>query len=167
MVKTSYGLFSTVSPTIPRKRDWADISAHGERINPCVVHSKPSGGARVEAHCLPFAVLLLTSCIFAKKKNTLSNVIVNAKYVMVTSQFGENPSDSRLTTEDRNAVGAVQEAIQKWGRYTLVFDRNAADIVILVRTGGYLRVERESLSVNPHLMRCLGTFPLVTSGSRM
>jgi len=85
-----------------------------------------------------FAVLLLTSCIFAKKKNTLSNVIVNAKYVMVTSQFGENPSDSRLTTEDRNAVGAVQEAIQKWGRYTLVFDRNAADIVILVRTGRVL-----------------------------
>ena len=57
---------------------------------------------------------------------------------MVTSQFGENASDPRITIEDRHAVGDVQDAIQKWGRYTLVYERNVADLAILVRTAQVL-----------------------------
>jgi hypothetical protein len=83
-------------------------------------------------------VLLLACPCLAKKKETLPKLIVNAKYVMVTSQFGENPSDPRVSIEDRHAIGGVQDAIQQWGRYTLVYERNAADIVLVVRTARVL-----------------------------
>jgi hypothetical protein len=36
---------------------------------------------------------------------------------------------------DRQAANDVQDAIRDWGRYTLVYDRKAADLIILVRKG--------------------------------
>ena len=82
-----------------------------------------------------FVVLFVASSCLAKEKETLFKVIANAKYVMVTSEFGSNGSDPRITMEDRQAIGDVQDAIQTWGRYTLVYNRNAADLVIVVRRG--------------------------------
>jgi hypothetical protein len=58
-------------------------------------------------------------------------ILANARYVYVAAYDGDqfNPN---LLSEDRNAIGAVQEAIQNWGKLTLVYRPSEADIVILV-----------------------------------
>ncbi len=42
-------------------------------------------------------------------------------------QFNPN-----LLSEDREAIGSVQNAIQTWGKLTLVYEPSDADIIILV-----------------------------------
>jgi len=78
---------------------------------------------------------LFASYIFAKDKPAFPKQIVNAKYVLVTTYFGDNLADSRLPPVDRQAVIDVQDAIRDWGRYTLVYERKAADLIVLVRKG--------------------------------
>jgi len=57
--------------------------------------------------------------------------LANARYVYVASYDGDqfNPN---LLPEDREAIGAVQSAIQNWGKLTLVYRASEADIIILV-----------------------------------
>ncbi len=55
--------------------------------------------------------------------------------MLVTTYFGDNLADSRVPPVDRQAVIDVQNAIRDWGRYTLVYERKAADLIILVRKG--------------------------------
>jgi hypothetical protein len=58
-------------------------------------------------------------------------ILANARYVYVASYDGDqfNPN---LLPEDRNAIGAVQNAIQKWGKLTIVYRPSEADVIILV-----------------------------------
>ena len=42
-------------------------------------------------------------------------------------QFNPN-----LLPEDRQAIGTVQDAIQKWGKFILVYEPRQADIVLMV-----------------------------------
>src|SRR5271156_2533259 len=57
--------------------------------------------------------------------------LVNASYVYVTSYDGDqfNPN---LLPEDRQAIATVQDAMQKWGKFTLVYEPWQADIVLMV-----------------------------------
>ena len=57
--------------------------------------------------------------------------LANARYVYVASYDGDqfNPN---LLPEDRNAIGAVQNAIQKWGKLTIVYRPSEADVIIRV-----------------------------------
>jgi len=57
--------------------------------------------------------------------------LVNARYVYVTSYDGEqfNPD---LLPEDRQAIGTVQDAIQTWGKFIVVYEPRQADIVLMV-----------------------------------
>src|SRR5216683_4320035 len=57
--------------------------------------------------------------------------LANARYVYVASYDGDQ-FDQNLLPEDREAIGAVQDAIQKWGKLTLVYQPSQADIIILV-----------------------------------
>jgi len=57
--------------------------------------------------------------------------LVNARYVYVTSYDGDQ-FDSNLLPEDRQAISSVQDAIQKWGKFTLVYQPQQADIVLMV-----------------------------------
>jgi hypothetical protein len=57
--------------------------------------------------------------------------LVNARYVYVTSYDGDQ-FDINLYPEDRDAIGAVQDALQKWGKFTIVYKANQADIVLMV-----------------------------------
>lgn len=57
--------------------------------------------------------------------------LVNARYVYVTSYDGDQ-FDINLLPEDREAISAVQDAIQKWGKFTLVYEPWQADIVLTV-----------------------------------
>jgi hypothetical protein len=58
-------------------------------------------------------------------------ILANARYVYVASYDGDqfNPN---LLPEDRNAINAVQNAIQDWGKLTVVYQPSQADIIILV-----------------------------------
>jgi hypothetical protein len=57
--------------------------------------------------------------------------LANARYVYVASYDGDQ-FDTNLILEDRNAISAVQNAIQTWGKLTLVYQPSDADIIILV-----------------------------------
>jgi hypothetical protein len=58
-------------------------------------------------------------------------VLANARYVYVAAYDGDQ-FDPNLLPEDREAIGAVQGAIQNWGKLTLVYRPSEADITILV-----------------------------------
>ena len=57
--------------------------------------------------------------------------LANARYVYVASYDGDqfNPN---LYPEDRRAIGAVQNALQTWGKLTIVYRPSEADIIVLV-----------------------------------
>ena len=57
--------------------------------------------------------------------------LANAQYVYVASYDGDQ-FDTNLLPDDRSAIGAVQDAIQTWGKLTLVYQPSQADIIILV-----------------------------------
>lgn len=90
-----------------------------------------------------FALLLLTATlVFAAPKASKGSVaqqevqpfpgtLVNARYVYVTSYDGDqfNPN---LFPDDRQAIDTVQDAMQKWGKFTLVYKPHEADVVLMV-----------------------------------
>ena len=57
--------------------------------------------------------------------------LVNAHYVYVTSYDGDQ-FDVNLLPEDRRAIGTVQDAIQKSGKFTVVYQPQQADMVLMV-----------------------------------
>jgi hypothetical protein len=82
-------------------------------------------------------ILVASISVLAAPKPTMATVpallgtLANARYVYVASYDGDQ-FDSNLLPEDRAAIRAVQDAIQKWGKLTLVYQPSEADIVILV-----------------------------------
>lgn len=78
-------------------------------------------------------LVLVSSAIAAKKAPELPRVLANARFVYVTAYDGDqfNPN---LLPEDRAAIGRVQDAIQKWGKLTLVYRPEDADIVLAVES---------------------------------
>jgi hypothetical protein len=85
----------------------------------------------------PFVIAMTAISALAAPKPSTANVpafpgtLANAQYVYVASYDGDqfNPN---LLSEDREAIGAVQDAIQSWGKLTLVYQPSQADIIILV-----------------------------------
>lgn len=58
-------------------------------------------------------------------------ILANARYVYVASYDGDQ-FDPNLLPGDRDAIGAVQNAIQEWGKLIIVYRPSEADIIILV-----------------------------------
>ena len=91
--------------------------------------------------CVILAAVLLLTATFAlaapKSKSSAQTVppfpgtLVNARYVYVTSYDGDQ-FNLDLMQEDRQAIAAVQDAIQKWGKFTVVYRPADADIVLMV-----------------------------------
>ena len=85
------------------------------------------------------AILIIVAAISAlaaprpstTKAPAFPGTLANASYVYVSSYDGDQ-FDPNLLPEDRNAIGAVQDAIQAWGKLTLVYQPSDADIIILV-----------------------------------
>ena len=72
--------------------------------------------------------------LHAQSKSRLPQLVVKARYLMVTTPQGTEPSPT-VPPEDLRAVADVQAALQKWGRYTLVYKAEQADLIIAVRRG--------------------------------
>jgi hypothetical protein len=81
-------------------------------------------------------IMMTVSALAAPKPSSATlpafpGTLANARYVYVASYDGDQ-FDTNLLPEDRNAIGAVQDAIQSWGKLTLVYQPSQADIIILV-----------------------------------
>src|ERR1700680_2675285 len=81
-------------------------------------------------------ILLAISALAAPNPSSATvpafpGTLANARYVYVASYDGDQ-FDTNLIPEDRNAISAVQNAIQTWGKLTLVYQPSDADIIILV-----------------------------------
>ena len=96
-------------------------------------------------------VLLLAAVSQAKEKAAMPALITNATYVFVTTYDGDllNPD---LIPQDRQAANDVLKAIEKWGRYKLVYKLQQADLILVVRTGRTLEIKgglQKSTTVGP------------------
>jgi hypothetical protein len=89
---------------------------------------------------LALVLLTATLAIAAPKSPKVSSspnipafpgTLVNARFVYVTSYDGDqfNPN---LFPDDRQAIGTVQDAVQKWGKFILVYEPQQADIILMV-----------------------------------
>jgi hypothetical protein len=129
--------------------------------------------------------ILAASLVWAAPKSSKADpqtvpqfpgTLVNARYVYVTSYDGDE-FDPNLFPEDRQAIVTVQDAMQKWGKFTLVYQANQADIVLMVTS----RPSEDILAVydahgwprNEYLWRMMGRSglqkgeaPLVTNLER-
>src|SRR5215472_4469212 len=65
----------------------------------------------------------------------LPKLVVQAKYVLVTTYQGYNLASPNVMPDDREAVVAVQNAIKRWGKYELAYKPEDADLILLVRKG--------------------------------
>ena len=65
------------------------------------------------------------------KVATFPGILANARYVYVTSYDGDQ-FDPNVLPEDRIAINSVQDAIQNWGKLTIVYKPSDADIIIRV-----------------------------------
>jgi hypothetical protein len=61
--------------------------------------------------------------------------LMNARYVYVTSYDG-NEFSRNILPEDREAISNVQQAIQNWGHYILVYEPRQADMILAVQKRG-------------------------------
>jgi hypothetical protein len=57
--------------------------------------------------------------------------LINARYVYVTSYDGDQ-FNINLLPEDRQAIATVQDAMEKWGKFIVVYKPHEADIVLMV-----------------------------------
>ena len=65
------------------------------------------------------------------KVQAFPGTLANARYIYVGSYDGDQ-FDPNLLSEDRNAIGSVQNAIQNWGKLMIVYRPSEADIIVLV-----------------------------------
>lgn len=93
----------------------------------------------LKRNLLPFVLLLAAPTLGAKEKAAMPAVITNATYVMVTTYDGDALSPE-VSSDDRKAVYDVQQALEKWGRYKLVYKPAEADLLLVVRTGRAVEV---------------------------
>jgi len=114
------------------------------------------------------AFLLVASLTWASPKPSKTppqsvpafpGTLVNARFVYVTSYDGDQ-FNINLLPEDRQAIATVQDAMQKWGKFTLVYEPNQADVVLMVMS----RPSEDVLSIydargwpgNQYLWRMMG-----------
>ncbi|MGB6473000.1 MAG: hypothetical protein WBF04_02870 [Candidatus Sulfotelmatobacter sp.] len=116
-------------------------------------------------------ILATTLAVAAPKPKTTDvpafpGTLVNARYVYVTSYDGDQ-FDPNLFPMDRDAIEAVQDSIQKWGKFVVVYEPRQADVVLMVMS----RPSEDVLAVydahgwprNEYLWRMMGRIGLQTS----
>lgn len=69
----------------------------------------------------------------APAEQPFPHTLRNARYVYVAAYDGDQ-FDPDLLPEDRDAIVAVENAIQKWGKLILVYRPDEADIILRVQS---------------------------------
>jgi hypothetical protein len=76
---------------------------------------------------------MLSTAAAAGNAPQLPRTVANARFVYVTAYDGDQ-FDSRVLPDDRAAIARVQDAIQKWGKLTVVYRSQDADIILAVES---------------------------------
>jgi len=63
----------------------------------------------------------------------MPRTLANARFVYVAAYDGDQ-FDPNLLPDDRAAIGRVEDAIQKWGKLTVVYRAQDADIILMVES---------------------------------
>ena len=83
---------------------------------------------------LVLTLLILAAVAIAKPTvQPFPKTLINARYVYVTSYDGDQFKPN-LWPEDRQAIAAVQNAIENWGRYVVVYKPADADMILVVQS---------------------------------
>ena len=82
---------------------------------------------------LLFAIAATAAPSAKQEVPQLPGTLINARYVYVASYDGDQ-FDTSLSPQDRKAIAAVQDALQKWGKFVLVYKPSDADIVLMVES---------------------------------
>ena len=69
----------------------------------------------------------------APKIQPFPKTLINARYVYVTAYDG-GQFNLNLLPEDRQAIAAVQNAIERWGHYIVVYRPEQADMILAVQS---------------------------------
>jgi hypothetical protein len=80
---------------------------------------------------VPLLLALLSTALFAQQNVALLSPLKNAQFVYVTS-FSGSQFRAGLLPSDRRAIGVVQNALQKWGHYTIVSSPRDANMIVAV-----------------------------------
>jgi hypothetical protein len=80
------------------------------------------------------SLLIVTDARAKNQKETLPAVFRNAVFVYVRAYNGDalNP---HVIPDDRDAIYRVEQGLKAWNRYSIVYERDRADLVFLVRKG--------------------------------
>ena len=85
------------------------------------------------------AIFVMLGCAAAysrvKPVQVMPRLVENARFVYVTSYDGPS-SSANVLPEDRQAVADVQDALKKWGKYTVVYEPGKADLILAVQRRG-------------------------------
>ncbi|MDP9263359.1 MAG: hypothetical protein M3O85_03445 [Acidobacteriota bacterium] len=87
------------------------------------------------------AIFVFLACATALPKSkprpeqVMPQLVANARFVYVTSYDGPSWS-AKVLPEDRQAVSDVQDALRKWGKYTVVYEPEQADLILAVERRG-------------------------------
>ena len=110
-------------------------------------------------------LLLLAASAFAAppvaqttKIQPFPKTLNNARYVYVTAYDG-GQFNVNLLPEDRQAISAVQDAIQRWGHYIVVYRPDQADMILAVQSRpseDVLAVYDARLKGSTYLWRAMG-----------
>jgi hypothetical protein len=63
----------------------------------------------------------------------MPRTLANARFVYVAAYDGDQ-FDPNLLPDDRAAIGRVEDAIEKWGKLTVVYRPQDADIILMVES---------------------------------
>ena len=91
---------------------------------------------RKNIFAMALLTVVLTALSIASDKGTVPQIprtLSNARFVYVAAYDGDQ-FDPNLLPEDRAAIGRVQDAIEKWGKLTVVYRPEEADIILMVQS---------------------------------
>jgi len=82
---------------------------------------------------LTLALTTLSAAAASGNPPQMPRTLANARFVYVAAYDGDQFDPARLP-DDRAAIGRVEDAIQKWGKLTVVYRRQDADIILMVES---------------------------------
>jgi hypothetical protein len=82
---------------------------------------------------LSLALTMLSAAAASGKPPQMPRTLANARFVYVAAYDGDQ-FDPNLLPDDRAAISRVEDAIQKWGKLTVVYRPQDADIILMVES---------------------------------
>lgn len=79
------------------------------------------------------ALTTLSAAAASGNPPQMPRTLANARFVYVAAYDGDQ-FDPNLLPDDRAAIGRVEDAIERWGKLTVVYRAQDADIILMVES---------------------------------